>query len=302
MHLAEPPAGTGNKLGSPCACVQRWKRQKKGASLGRLGTTPPLPSWRQVSFLSCTSFSSARTPSISFQADDWSLVPLVHAALHGGLSPGSALAAAQRITSPCGQCDRRPLRLHRPARRSRHHLLQCRVFIAAYVCLLMLARIPANAGPHADHRRHHRGALVQFGRHPEHLVGVPGVLVPDGVLLRRNALFVAGAPERRRVLWFAAAAVGCRLFAVHRPGVHQLADRCHLYPLAGTLATQGRSEIAIWFGTMLGAVAAYLPGYRFNQGNTCVAAARCTTSFELHHPLTSASFFVLISETSYRVR
>src|ERR1700722_13643427 len=76
----------------------------------------------------------------SFQADDWSLVPLVHAALHGGLSLSqlweqhneSRLLVGNVIDVLFGFTDRLDARAI--------IFFSAGVFIAAYVCLLMLAR------------------------------------------------------------------------------------------------------------------------------------------------------------------
>jgi hypothetical protein len=226
----------------------------------------------------------------SFQADDWSLVPLVHAALHGGLSLGqlweqhneSRLLVGNVIDVLFGFTDRLDARAI--------IFFSAGVFIAAYVCLLMLARkyLPTRLTPIT---------VVIIGVLWFSLADIQNILWAFQVSWYLTVFFFVAmlysllVPERHRVLWFAAAvllAVASSLSTVQGFISWPIGAICILWPGP---SRRGRSEIAIWFGTMLGTVAAYLPGYRFNQGNTCVAAARCTTSFELHHPLTSASFF-----------
>ena len=226
----------------------------------------------------------------SLQADDWSLVPLVHAALHGGLSPGqlwlqyneSRLLVGNLIDVLFGFTNRLDARAI--------IFFSAAVSIASYVCLLMLARkyLPTRLTPITVIII----AVLWFS-----LAEIQNILWAFQVSWYLTVFFFVAmlyalfVPERRRVLWFAAAvllAVASSLSTVQGFISWPIGAICILWP--GPLR-RGRGEIAIWFGTMLGTAAAYLPGYRFNQGNTCLVPPRCTTSFELHHPLTAASFF-----------
>ena len=107
----------------------------------------------------------------SFQADDWSLVPLVHAALHGQLSLGqlwqqhneSRLLVGNLIDILFGFTDRLDARAI--------IFFGAAVFIASYVCLLALVRkyLPTRLTPITVVIIGVR--LVQFGRHPDHSCG-----------------------------------------------------------------------------------------------------------------------------------
>ena len=289
MHLAEPPAGTGTSLDRPVPAYSDGSARRRALRWTARHNTPlTIVAAGLVPILYLVFIGSYAVNS--FQADDWSLVPLVHAALHGGLSLGqlwqqhneSRLLVGNVIDVLFGFTDRLDARAI--------IFFSAGVFIAAYVCLLMLARkyLPTRLTPIT---------VVTIGVLWFSLADIQNILWAFQVSWYLTVFFFVAmlysllVPERRRVLWFAAAvllAVASSLSTVQGFISWPIGAICILWPGP---SRRGRSEIAIWFGTMLGAVAAYLPGYRFNQGNTCVAAARCTTSFELHHPLTSASFF-----------
>jgi hypothetical protein len=222
--------------------------------------------------------------------DDWSVVPLVHSALHGQLSLSqlwqqyyeSRLVLGDLIEILFGftnQLDERAIMFFGAA-----------VFIASYLCLLALVR---------------KYLATRLTPIPVLVVGVIWFSLADVA----NALyafqvtwyltvffFVAMLctlllPQRRRPLWLAAAvllAVAASLSTVQGFICWPIGAICILWP---TWSRRGRTEITIWLGATVATTAAYLPGYRFNQGNNCFDPTLCTTSYELHHPLTSLAFF-----------
>ena len=226
----------------------------------------------------------------SLNDDDWSVVPLVHAALHGQLALSqlwqqyyeSRLVLGDLIEILFGftnKLDERAILF-----------FGATVFIASYVCLLALVRkyLPTRLTPL-----------------PVLVVGVVWFSVADVA----NALyafqvtwyltvffFVAMLctlllPKRRRPLWLVAAvllAVAASLSTVQGFICWPLGAICILWP---SCSRRGRTEITIWLAATVATTAAYLPGYRFNQGNTCYDPTLCTTSYELHHPLTVLAFF-----------
>jgi hypothetical protein len=222
--------------------------------------------------------------------DDWSVVPLVHSALHGQLSLSqlwqqyyeSRLVLGNLIEILFGftnRLDERAIMFFGAA-----------VFIASYLCLLALVRkyLPTRLTPIP---------VLVVGVIWFSLADVANALYAFQVTWYLTVFFFVAMlcalllPQRRRPLWLAAAvllAVAASLSTVQGFICWPLGAICILWP---TWSRRGRTEITIWLGATVATVALYLPGYRFNQGNTCFDSTLCTTSYELHHPLTALAFF-----------
>ena len=226
----------------------------------------------------------------SFDSDDWTVAPLVHAALHGQLTLGllwgqhheSRLFIGNIIDVLFGFADRLDLRSVM--------IFSALVLIASYAVLLLLFRkyIGRRLTPIpvlvlsvtwfslADVQN----ALWAFQ--------VSWYLAVFFFLLMLCFLLV---PNGRRTLWLALAvvvAVAGSMSTVQGFLCWPLGAICILWP---TRSPRWRPEIATWLGAMLVTMALYLPGYKFNAGNTCRVQAQCTPSAELHHPLTTLGFF-----------
>jgi hypothetical protein len=167
------------------------------------------------------------------------------------------------------------------------------VLIASYVGLLLLVR------------RYHSARLTPI---PVLVVGVVWFSLADV----QNALWafqlswylttfffvmMLGAllvPQSRRPLWLAGAVVLALAASLSTEGLicWPVGAIAILWP---GWSRRGRTEIAIWSIATIVTLAAYLPGYRFQEGNICFVPGQCTTNFELHHPLTVLEFtFALI--------
>jgi hypothetical protein len=226
----------------------------------------------------------------SLHDDDWSVVPLVHAALHGQLSLSqlwqqyyeSRLVFGNLIEIIFGftnQLDERAILFFGAA-----------VFIASYLCLLALVR------NYLSTRLTPLSVLV-VGVVWFSAADVANALYAFQVTWYLTVFFFVAmlwtllVPQRRRHLWLVAAvllAVAASLSTVQGFICWPLGAICILWP---SWSRRGRTEITIWLAATVATTAAYLPGYRFNQGNTCYDPTLCTTSYELHHPLTALAFF-----------
>ena len=250
MHLAEPPAGTGTSLDRPVPAYSDGSARRRALRWTARHNTPlTIVAAGLVPILYLVFIGSYAVNS--FQADDWSLVPLVHAALHGGLSLGqlwqqhneSRLLVGNVIDVLFGFTDRLDARAI--------IFFSAGVFIAAYVCLLMLARkyLPTRLTPIT---------VVTIGVLWFSLADIQNILWAFQVSWYLTVFFFVAmlysllVPERRRVLWFAAAvllAVASSLSTVQGFISWPIGAICILWPGP---SRRGRSEIAIWFGTMLG--------------------------------------------------
>ena len=226
----------------------------------------------------------------SFDNDDWSVVPLLHAALHG--QPTLGLLWGQHHESRLfvgnvvdlifgffGQFDLRSVILFNAV-----------VFIASYALLLVLVR------------KYLGRSLTPI---PVLVIGVTWFSLADvqnalwafqvswylAVCFFLLMLCVLLVPDGRRSIWFGVAivvAVAASLSTIQGFLCWPVGAICILWP---KLSSCRRPEIATWLGAMLVTMAVYLLGYRFSAGNTCVTHAQCTPTAELHHPLTSVGFF-----------
>ncbi len=227
----------------------------------------------------------------SFFSDDWSVVPTVHAALHGHLSLSqlwsqhneSRLLIGNVLDVLAGSIDNLDLRSMM--------FLSAAALIGSYAGLLILLR--RNLGQRLTPIPVLVIGVIWFS-----LADVQNALWAFQVSWYLTVFFfvlmliVLFVPTKHRVLWFAVAAllactaslttlqgfacwpVGaiCILWNQYRPG-------------------RARSEIAVWLGAMAVTLALYLPGYSFGLGNTCPNRASCSSAVILHHPLTALGFF-----------
>jgi hypothetical protein len=226
----------------------------------------------------------------SFLDDDWSVVPIVHAALRGHLSFGllwnqyyeSRLLLGNVIDVLFGFVDRLDVRAM--------IMFDAVVFIAAYAVLLVLVR---------KYLRRRLGPLMvlALGAIWFSLADVQNTFTAfQGswyltVLLFMSMLCVLIISDGRRPLLFAGAvvlALAASLSTVQGFLCWPIGAIIILWP---PRSRRRRPELGTWALTMLVTMAVYLRGYKFNAANTCLDAAQCTTHYELRHPLTTFGFF-----------
>ena len=229
----------------------------------------------------------------SFVDDDWSVVPLVHAALHDQLSLSlvwsqhneSRIVLGNLIDVLFGYADQLDVRAI--------VFLDAALFIASYIGLLALVR---------------RYTSMLFTPIPVLVIGALWFSLADyqnelwafqvswylTVFFFVMMLCALVLPERRRPLWFAAAvvlALAASLSTVQGFLCWPIGAICLLWP---TLSRRRRPEIAIWLGAMLVTMGVYLHGYKFSEGDTCIDPVQCTARFELHRPQIVLEFFLAL--------
>jgi hypothetical protein len=225
----------------------------------------------------------------SFEDDDWSVVPAVHAALHGQLTlqllwsqhNESRLLIGNLVEVLFGLADRLDLRSV--------IIFSAAVFIASYGELLVLVR-------RYFHERLTPLPVLVIGLVWFSLADIQNALWAFQVswyltvcffLLMLCALLV---PESLRKLWFAVAVVAA--IAASLSTVQGfLCWPVGLIFLLWQRQSRRTQPVVIWLGAMLVSVAVYLNGYSFNAGNTCAIQSSCTIGAEFHHPITSLGFF-----------
>jgi hypothetical protein len=226
----------------------------------------------------------------SFVEDDWSVVPLVHGALHGHLSLSllwsqhneSRLVIGNLMDVLFGFTNRLDVRAI--------IFFNAAVFIVSYVALLALFRkytsrpltpIPVLAiGVIWFSLADYQNALWAFQ-----------VSWYFTVLFFVTMLCALFLPESRRPLWFTVAvvlAVAASLSTVQGFLCWPIGAICLLWPSSSRRLLP---QIAIWLGAMIVTIGVYVHGYTFSEGDTCLAPWQCTTTFELHHPQTVLGFF-----------
>jgi hypothetical protein len=227
----------------------------------------------------------------AFYSDDWSVVPLVHAALHGHLTWSqlwnqhheSRLFIGNSIDILFGFADRLDARSL--------IFFGAAVLIASYAGLLALVR------------RYLGQRLTPI---PVLVVGVVWFSLADV----QNALWAFQIswyltvfffvmmlcalllPNSHRALWLAAAmalAIFSSLTSIQGFVCWPLGAICILWTHPWT--HQVRLEITAWLGATVLTIVLYLPGYNFNEGNTCIYRQACNSDAVFHHPFTSLEFF-----------
>jgi hypothetical protein len=231
--------------------------------------------------------------SNSFWGDDWSVTPVVHAALHGHLTLGelwsqyneSRLFFGTIVTVFFGVANRLDLRSV--------IIFSALVFIATYIVLLSLLRryldrplrpIPVlSVGVVWFSLADLQNSLWGFQ--------VSWYLTLFGVMIMLFALLV---PEDRRRLWLIiaiAAAVAASLSTVQGFLCWPLGAICILWNPPENRHV--RWESAVWIGAFVATLVLYLPGYSFND-NGCLPASACSPSVALHHPTAALAFFLAL--------
>jgi hypothetical protein len=237
----------------------------------------------------------ARYATNSFKNnDDWSFVPIVHAALHGQLSLSllwsqyteSRYFISNLIDVLFGFADRFNQRSV--------IFLSAALFIAAYGGLLLLVR-------------------RYFGRRltpvPVFVVSVIWFSLADAgnslwaahlwgfltVLFFILMLVALLVPNGRRNLWFVLgllAAVAASLASLQGFLCWPVGAICILWN--HPWAHRARMELLVWIGSTAATIAVYVPGYNFSEGNVCPIRSECTLPSVLGHPITSLQFLVTL--------
>ena len=233
----------------------------------------------------------------AFFADDWSIIPMVHAAIHGHLALSqlwgqyneSRLLSQNVIVVLFGFVDGLDLRSV--------IFLSAAALIASYAGLLILVR-------------QYLGKLTPI---TVLVVGVIWFSLADvenalwafqvswylTVFFFVTMLVALLIPNNHRTAWFVIAvlsASAASLTTVQGFLCWPVGAICLLWgkPSGG----RARTEIAVWLGALVANLALYLPGYKLNDANTCVApnlvSENCSITGLLHHPLTAFGFFVAL--------
>jgi hypothetical protein len=226
----------------------------------------------------------------SFNGDDWSVVLVVHPALHGHLTltalwsqyNESRLFLGNVVDVLFGVADRLDLKSV--------VYFSAGVYIASFGILLCLVR------------RYLRRPLTPI---TVIVLGAIWFSFADvgnslwafqvswylTVFFLISMLFALLAPSQHPSLWFsiaALAAVGASLSTIQGFWCWPLGGICILWKQPW--ARRAHIAIAAWLGIAALAVALYLPGYDFGN-NGCIPATNCSPGASLHHPLTAFGYF-----------
>ena len=232
----------------------------------------------------------------SFFDDDWTVIPMVHAALHGHLSLSqlwsqhneSRLFVGNAIIVVFGFVDRLDLRSV--------IFFSAVALIASYAGLLILLR---------------RYLGKQLTPIPVLVVGVIWFSLADvenafwafqvswylTVFFFVMVLVALLIPINHRMTWFAAAvflASAASLTTIQGFLCWPIGAICLLWNRR--LTGRVRAEITVWAGAAVVNLALYLPGYSFGKGEgpTCLNPRSCSTAVLLHHPLRALEFFIAL--------
>jgi hypothetical protein len=233
----------------------------------------------------------------AFYNDDWSTIPMVHAAVHGHLALSqlwgqyneSRLFSQNVIVVLFGFVDGLDLRSV--------------IFLSAAALIASYA-----------------GLLVLVGKYLGRLTPITVLIV--GVIWFsladvENALWAFQVSWYLTVFFFVTMLVALLIPNNHRTALFVvavlLASAASLTTVQGFLcwpvgaicllwskrsAGRARAEIAVWVGALVANLALYLPGYKFSDAKTCVAPTlvveNCSITGLLHHPLTAFGFFVAL--------
>ena len=233
----------------------------------------------------------------AFYNDDWSIIPMVHAAVHGHLALSqlwgqyneSRLFSQNVIVVLFGFVDGLDLRAV--------IFLSAAALIASYAGLLVLAG-------------KYLGKLTPI---TVLIVGVIWFSLADV----ENALWAFQVSWYLTVFFFVTMLVALLVPNNHRTALFVVAllaaSAASLTTVQGFLcwpvgaicllwsnrsAGRARAEIAVWLGALVANLAMYLPGYKFSDAKNCVAPSlvveNCSVTGLLHHPLTAFGFFVAL--------
>jgi hypothetical protein len=289
MEVAEPPVTSTDDLNAP------------PGQHGARNATKAFPAWARRHNTVLTGASACIAPILyllfidhdavnSYFSDDWSVVPLVHAALHGHLTLTGLWSQHHESRIPIGnlidvvfgftdQLDLRAIIFFSAA-----------VLVLSYIGLLALVRnyIGTRLTPLP---------VLIIGAIWFSLADVQNALWAFQVSWYLTVFFFVMMltalllPERHRPLWLAVAvalALAASLSTVQGFLCWIVGAICILWPGS---PRRRRHEVAIWLGTMIVTIAVYLHGYRLSDGDICLARTQCTANFELHHPQTVLGFF-----------
>lgn len=293
MDLIEPPIVATENLDHPSDVPNRgvmrrlssWMNRHNTALTIAAASVPPILYVLVVARYATNSFTNN---------DDWSFVPIVHAALHDQLSLGllwrqyteSRYFMSNLIDVLFGFANRFDQRSV--------IFLSAAIFIASYAGLLILVR------QYLDKRLTPVPvlfisviwfSLADIGNSlwAAHLWGFLTVFF---FILMLVVLLV---PNGRRRLWFAIgifAAVAASLSSLQGFLCWPLGAICILWN--PPWVRRARTELAVWVGFTALTIALYLPGYNFGEGNVCPIPAQCTLPSVLGHPSTMFGFFVTL--------
>ena len=294
MDLTEAPIVPTNSLDHPSydgrsnkgatRTLSLWMtRHNSALTIAAAGVAPIL----YLSFV-------ARYATNALTSDDWTFIPIVHAALHGQLSLGqlwqqhteSRYFISNMINVLFGFVDGLDPRSL--------IFLSAVIFIASFAGLLLLVR------QYLDKRLTPVPVLVigaiwfsladvQDSLWASHLWGFLTVFF---FIMMLVVLFV---PKGRRRLWFAIAvvfAVAASLASIQGFLCWPLGAICIVWNRPWTHRV--RMEFVVWVGFMAMTIALYLPGYNFSAGNTCLNHAQCSLGSVASHPGTVLAFFVTL--------
>jgi hypothetical protein len=261
-----------------------------GSPRGRSAIRPPSPSPRPWGAPVLYLLFIDRYAVNAFYDDDWSVVPMVHAAIHGHLTRSqlwnqhheSRLLAGNSIIlfGFANRLDARSV-----------------IFFSAAVLIVSYAGLLALVRQYFGRRLTPTSVLV-IGVVWFSLADVQNALWAFQTSWYLTVFFFVMMPcalllsNRRRALWLTAAmtlAILSSLTTIQGFTCWPVGAICILWTQSWTRQT--RFEIAAWLGTMVLTIVLYLPGYQFYEGNTCLDRQACSASVLLHHPLTSLGFF-----------
>jgi hypothetical protein len=229
-----------------------------------------------------------------FQDDDWTVVPFVHAALHGKLTADqlwqqhneSRLLVGNLVMVVFGSFDRLDLRSI--------ILFSAVVFVASYFFLLIA------------YRRYLGGRLTPLsvlviGALWFSLADVQNALWAFQVSWYLTIFFLMVmlaallAPRERQWWWIAIAglaAAAASLSTVQGLACWPLGALCLLW--SDPRGRRDRMQAVTWIGSGCLLAVVYFVGYSTADGNTCLLRSQCTPSGIAHAPLTAIEFVLAL--------
>lgn len=230
----------------------------------------------------------------AFYNDDWSNIPMVHAAVHGHLALSqlwsqyneSRLFSQNVIVVLFGFVDGLDLRSV--------IFLSAAALIASYAGLLVLVgKYLGKLTPIT---------VLVVGLIWFSLADVENALWAFQVSWYLTVFFFVTMlvalliPNNHRTAFFVVAvlsASAASLTTVQGFLCWPVGAICLLWSIGS--AGRARAEIAVWLGALVANLALYLPGYKFSDASTCVTPSLVVENCSiLHHPLTGFGFFVAL--------
>lgn len=293
MDLIEPPIVATKSPDHPSDVPDRGAMRKLSSWMTQHNTVLTIAAASLAPILYVLFIARYATNSF-INNDDWSFVPIVHAALHHQLSLGqlwrqyteSRYFVSNMIDVLFGFADRFDQRSV--------IFLSAAIFIASYAGLLLLVR------RYLDKRLTPVPVLfisaiwfswadVGNSLWAAHLWGFLTVFF---FILMLVVLLV---PDDRRRLWFAIgvfAAVAASLTSLQGFLCWPLGAICIFWNQPWVHRV--RMELMVWLGLTALTIAVYLPGYNVGEGNVCPIRAQCALPSVLGHPSIVFGFFVTL--------